>query len=301
MKEKVIVIVGPTASGKTAASIQLAKKIGGEIVSADSMQIYQKMNIGTAKPTKEEMSGIQHYLLDFLPPDQTFNVTLYREKALEAIKEILGKGKTPIVVGGTGLYVSTLLHGIEFSEVPENPAYREKLEKLAQEKGNMYLHKELCKVDPEAAKKIDANNVRRVIRALEIYHETGKTKTELDAMSQKDVPYDYFVYGIETPREKLYERINLRVDEMVKNGLVEEVKEILSQYQISKTALQGLGYKEVIEYLNQKLSYEEMIEKIKQESRRYAKRQLTWFRREECIKWCPLEQIVDVIMSDWEA
>lgn len=291
-------IVGPTASGKTSASIELAKKMNGEIISADSMQIYQEMNIGTAKPSKEEMNGVKHYLLDFLSPEENFNVTLYKEKAEEAIEEILKKGKTPIIVGGTGLYVSTLIHGIEFSEVPEDLKFRDEMEKMAEAKGKEYLHQELMKVDPVAAKNIDQNNVRRVIRALEIYHVTGKTKTELDAMSQKEVPYDYLVYGIETPREKLYERINLRVDKMLEAGLVEEVSYLVTHYQVSKTAMQGLGYKEVVEYLNHKLTYEEMVEKIKQESRRYAKRQLTWFRRETCITWCSLETIVDTISKD---
>lgn len=298
MKPIVVVIVGPTASGKTSASIELAKKMNGEIISADSMQIYQEMNIGTAKPSKEEMNGVKHYLLDFLSPEENFNVTLYKEKAEEAIEEILKKGKTPIIVGGTGLYVSTLIHGIEFSEVPEDLKFRDEMEKMAEAKGKEYLHQELMKVDPVAAKNIDQNNVRRVIRALEIYHVTGKTKTELDAMSQKEVPYDYLVYGIETPREKLYERINLRVDKMLEAGLVEEVSYLVTHYQVSKTAMQGLGYKEVVEYLNHKLTYEEMVEKIKQESRRYAKRQLTWFRRETCITWCSLGTIVDTISKD---
>lgn len=298
MKPIVVVIVGPTASGKTSASIELAKKMNGEIISADSMQIYQEMNIGTAKPSKEEMNGVKHYLLDFLSPEENFNVTLYKEKAEEAIEEILKKGKTPIIVGGTGLYVSTLIHGIEFSEVPEDLKFRDEMGKMAEVKGKEYLHQELMKVDPVSAKNIDQNNVRRVIRALEIYHVTGKTKTELDAMSQKEVPYDYLVYGIETPREKLYERINLRVDKMLEAGLVEEVSYLVTHYQVSKTAMQGLGYKEVVEYLNHKLTYEEMVEKIKQESRRYAKRQLTWFRRETCITWCSLGTIVDTISKD---
>lgn len=298
MKPIVVVIVGPTASGKTSASIELAQKMNGEIISADSMQIYQEMNIGTAKPSKEEMNGVKHYLLDFLSPEENFNVTLYKEKAEEAIEEILKKGKTPIIVGGTGLYVSTLIHGIEFSEVPEDLKFRDEMGEMAEAKGKEYLHQELMKVDPVAAKNIDQNNVRRVIRALEIYHVTGKTKTELDAMSQKEVPYDYLVYGIETPREKLYERINMRVDKMLEAGLVEEVSYLVTHYQVSKTAMQGLGYKEVVEYLNHKLTYEEMVEKIKQESRRYAKRQLTWFRRETCITWCSLGTIVDTISKD---
>lgn len=298
MKPKVIVIVGPTASGKTSASIKLAKEINGEIISADSMQIYKEMNIGTAKPTFEEMQGIKHYLIDFISPDENYNVTLYKKEAEKAIDEILLKGKVPIIVGGTGLYVSTLINGIEFSEVDEDKEYRKEMEELAKEKGNEFLHLMLEKVDKDSADNIDKNNVRRVIRALEIYKVTGKTKTQLDKESIKETKYDYKVYGIETPRDELYERINLRVDKMLEDGLVQEVKDLVSNYNVSKTALQGLGYKEVIEYLNGRLSYEEMVEKIKQESRRYAKRQMTWFRREKSIKWCALSDIVTTIVND---
>lgn len=298
-KPKVIVIVGPTASGKTSASIQLAKLMDGEIISADSMQIYQEMNIGTAKPTPEEMDGVPHYLIDFVSPEENYNVTLYKKEAEKAIREILAKGKVPIIVGGTGLYVSTLINGIEFSEVEEDKTYREEMMKIAADKGNEYLHDMLARVDKAAAEKIDVNNVRRIIRALEIYHVTGRTKTELDEESKQEVMYDYFVYGIETPREELYERINQRVDQMLQAGLVEEVKNLMLHHEISKTALQGLGYKEVIEYLNGKASYDEMVSKVKMESRRYAKRQLTWFRREKKIKWCSLDTIVSVIINDF--
>lgn len=298
MKPKVIVIVGPTASGKTSASIELAKKINGEIISADSMQIYKDMNIGTAKPTLEEMSGIKHYMFDVAAPNETYNVTKYVEEALKSIKEILTKGKVPIIVGGTGLYVSTLINGIEFSEVNEDTNYREEMTNLAKEKGNAYLHEMLKKVDPEAAENIDANNVRRVIRALEIYKTTGKTKTQLDKESRKEVPYDYMVYGIETDREKLYNRINIRVDKMLEDGLIDEVKSLLEKYEFSSTAIQGLGYKEVKEYLDRCITYDEMVEKLKMETRRYAKRQMTWFKREKQIKWCKLEDIVNKILFD---
>ncbi|MBQ9280063.1 MAG: tRNA (adenosine(37)-N6)-dimethylallyltransferase MiaA [Clostridia bacterium] len=298
MKPKVIVIVGPTASGKTSASIKLAKLIDGEIISADSMQIYQHMDIGTAKPTLDEMNGIKHYLISVISPEENFNVTLYKKEAENAMKDIFAKGKIPIIVGGTGLYVSTLINGIEFSEVEEDKEYRAEMERLAEEKGNDYLHEMLAKVDKAAAENINANNVRRVIRALEIYRLTGKTKTQLDEESRKELAYDYMVYGIETPREELYERINVRVDKMLEDGLVQEVKTLNSKYKMSKTALQGLGYKEVIEYLEGQISYDEMVSKIKQESRRYAKRQLTWFRREKQIKWCRLDAIVSTIVND---
>ena len=298
MKPKVIVIVGPTASGKTSASISVAKKLNGEIISADSMQIYREMNIGTAKVTKEEADGIKHYLVDVVNPDEVFNVTKYKEMAEAAIEEILAKGKTPIIVGGTGLYVSTLINGIEFAEVGEDVEYREKMTALAEEKGAEYLHNELRKVDPDAAKAIEMNNIRRVVRALEIFKLIGKTKTQLDIESRKEVKYDYKVYGIDTPREELYNRINVRVDKMFEEGLLEEVKYVNEKYKISSTAIQGLGYKEVIEYIDGKVTYEEMIEKLKMETRRYAKRQLTWFRREEKIKWCPLNEIVDTIIRE---
>ncbi|MBQ8299662.1 MAG: tRNA (adenosine(37)-N6)-dimethylallyltransferase MiaA [Clostridia bacterium] len=298
MKPKVIVIVGPTASGKTSASIKLAKQIGGEIISADSMQIYKEMTIGTAKPTIEEMEGIPHYLIDVVSPDETFNVTKYKEFAEKAIEEILAKGKTPIIVGGTGLYVSTLINGIEFAEVGEDFEYRDEMTKMAEEKGSEYIHDLLKKVDPDAADAIEVNNVRRVIRALEIYKLTGKTKTELDKESRKEVKYDYKVYGIETPREELYNRINVRVDKMFEEGLLDEVRNVKTKYKISSTAIQGLGYKEVIEYIDGKVSYDEMVDKLKMETRRYAKRQLTWFRREEKIKWFGLNEIVEKILEE---
>ncbi len=294
-KPKVIVIVGPTASGKTSISIRLAKEINGEIISADSMQIYKDMNIGTAKPTVDEMEGITHHLIDFVSPDETFDVTRYKAKCIDAIEEILQKGKVPIIVGGTGLYISSLINGIEFSSVPEDKNYREEMFQLAKEKGNAFLHNRLREIDPDAADIIDANNIRRVIRALEIYKVTGKTKTKIDKESRKEVKYDFKVYGIETPREKLYEQINLRVDKMLENGLIEEVKELLRKYSLSNTALQALDYKEVIEFLNGEITYDDMVEKLKTNTRRYAKRQLTWFKKEEKIKWYSRDEILQKI------
>ena len=295
---EVIIIYGPTAVGKSAIAVKLAKLINGEIISADSMQIYREMDIGTAKVTKEEADGIKHYLVDVVNPDEVFNVTKYKEMAEAAIEEILAKGKTPVIVGGTGLYVSSLINGIEFAEVGEDVEYREQMTVLAEEKGAEYLHNELRKVDPDAADAIEMNNIRRVVRALEIFKLTGKTKTQLDIESRKEVKYDYRVYGIDTPREELYNRINVRVDKMFEEGLLDEVKYVNEKYKISSTAIQGLGYKEVIEYIDGKVTYDEMIEKLKMETRRYAKRQLTWFRREEKIKWCPLNEIVDTIIRD---
>ncbi len=298
MKPKVIVIGGPTASGKTSASIELAKKINGEIISADSMQIYKEMNIGTAKPSIDEMDGIKHYLIDVVSPNENFNVTRYVALAKEAIEEILSKGKTPIIVGGTGLYISTLINGIEFSEVEEDPAYRKEMLEFAEKNGIDALHEKLKEIDEEAAKIIDANNVRRVIRALEICKVTGKTKTQVDLESKKEVKYDYMLYIIDTPREELYDRINRRVDNMVSDGLLLEVENLIKKYDVSKTAMQGLGYKEVVMFFNKELSYDEMIEKIKLETRHYAKRQLTWFRREKNATWCPLKDIVSKIILD---
>jgi len=297
MKTKIIVIVGATASGKTAVSIELAKKVNGEIISADSMQVYQYMDIGTAKPNYEEQDGIRHYLLDVVMPDEHFNVAMYREHAIKAIEEILQKGKVPIIVGGTGLYINTLVNGIEFAEIPHRIDDTNQLMKRYEREGIDSLYEELKQIDPDAAQIIDKNNVRRVIRALEIYKVTGKTKTQLDKESIKEVKYDYRMFGIEWKREELYERINQRVDIMLKNGLIEEVKNITENFKISNTAIQGLGYKEVIEYLNGNLNYEEMVEKIKLETRHYAKRQLTWFRRDKRITWVKKEEAVDKIMK----
>ena len=285
MKPKVVVIVGPTASGKTAVSIELAKKINGEIISADSMQIYKYMDIGTAKPTLDEMQGIKHYMLDVVMPDETFNVAKYKSMAESAIEEILKKGKVPIIVGGTGLYVNTLVDGIEFADVPGDEEYRNELIEKGYREGAMSIYKELEKVDSESAKKIDPNNIRRVARALEIYKVTGKTKTQLDIESRKEVKYDYRLFGMEWDRETLYNRIDLRVDKMIEAGLIDEVRNVTEKFKISNTAVQGLGYKEVIEYINGHITKEEMIEKIKGETRKYAKRQLTWFRKNKQTIW----------------
>lgn len=297
MKPKVIVIVGPTASGKSDCAIELAKRIDGEIVSADSMQIYREMNIGTAKVTNEEMSGVKHYMINIINPDEDFNVAMYKKMAEEALEEIVSKGKMPIVVGGTGLYINTLVNGIEFSEIDKDEEYRKELEKKVSVEGIDGIYEELKSIDPEAANIIDKNNVRRVIRALEIYKVTGKTKTELDKESIKETKFDFLMYGIKTDREELYNRINKRIDYMMEQGLVSEVEELNKKYKMSKTALQGLGYKEVIEYINGNCNYDEMIEKLKMETRRYAKRQITWFKRDERITWVPKEKLVDVIMQ----
>jgi len=285
-KKRVIVICGPTASGKTALSIELAKKINGEIISSDSMQIYKDMDIGTAKPSQEEMQGIKHYLLDFVEPNQRYSVAEYKKDAEAAIEEILAKGKTPIIVGGTGLYVDSLIYGIEYQNIELDEKYREELEQRAQNEGLQTLYEEAQKIDPQAMEKISPNDKKRILRVLEIYKATGKTKTQQEIESrQKGVKYDYEVYAISWDRELLYERINKRVDIMIEQGLIQEVQKLLDKYDEFPTAMQGLGYKEVVEYLEGKTTKEEMIEKIKMETRRYAKRQITWFKKNKQTIW----------------
>lgn len=286
MKPKVVVIGGPTASGKTALSIELAKVINGEIVSADSMQIYKDMNIGTAKPKADEMQGIKHYMLDFVSPEERFSVSEYVKQATECIKEILSKGKVPIVVGGTGLYIDSLIYGIEFPEIEIDEEYRESLNKIADEQGLDTLYEMAYKIDPEAMEIISRNDRKRIIRVLEIYKQTGKNKTQQNEESRKKgVSYDYRVFAIDMERSLLYDRINKRVDLMLEEGLIEEVKKISNKYNKFPTAMQGLGYKEVVAYLKNEMTKEEMIEKLKMETRRYAKRQLTWFRKNKELIW----------------
>ena len=298
-KPKVIVICGPTASGKTALSIELAKKINGEIISSDSMQIYKNMDIGTAKPSKEEMQGIKHYLLDFVEPNQRYSVAEFKKDAENAIEEILSKGKTPIIVGGTGLYVDSLIYGIEYQDIELDEEYRNELEQRADTEGLEKLYQEAQQIDPQAMEKISQNDKKRIIRVLEIYKATGKNKTEQEIESRKKgVKYDYKVFAINWQRELLYERINKRVDIMIEQGLVQEVQDLLQQYEQFPTAMQGLGYKEVVEYLNGETTYEEMIEKIKMETRRYAKRQITWFKKNKQTIWIrphDLQKILDEI------
>lgn len=302
-KPKVIVICGPTASGKTALSIELAKKINGEIVSADSMQIYKDMNIGSAKVTNEEMQGIRHYMIDCVSPDERFSVADYKTNAKNAIEEIIKKGKTPIVVGGTGLYIDALIYEIEYKDIKIDENYRKELQKIEKNQGLEVLYKKALEIDPKAMEKISQNDSKRIMRVLEIYKATGKNKTEQEAESRlKEIPYDYKVFALTMNREKLYERINKRVDIMIENGLIDEVKNLLEKYSEFPTAMQGLGYKEVRDYLQEKITKDEMIEKIKQESRRYAKRQLTWFRKNKQTIWLnSLEKIDDNINIILEA
>ena len=286
MKEKVIVIGGPTATGKTALSIELAKQIGGEIISADSMLIYQGMDIGTAKPTMEERQGVPHYMIDVVKPNQRFSVAEYKKGALEAIETILAKGKVPIIVGGTGLYIDTLVYGIDYPDIETDLAYRQELEKRAETEGLAKLYEEAYQIDPEAMEKISSNDQKRICRVLELYQATGKTKTQLEIESRKKgVPYEYHVFALGMKREKLYERINQRVDLMIEQGLIEEVEGIWKTYSEFPTAMQGLGYKEVVAYLQKEITKQEMIDKIKMETRRYAKRQITWFKKNKETIW----------------
>lgn len=297
--QKVIVICGPTASGKTSLSIELAKKINGEIVSADSMQIYDEMKIGTAKPDEEEMQGIKHYLIGNVAPTKRYSVSEYKTDAIQAIEEIIQKRKIPIIVGGTGLYVNSLIYGIDYPEIETDLKYRAELEKTAEEKGLGYLYNKALEIDKEAMKNISPNDQKRILRVLEIYKETGKTKTQLESESRKNgIPYDYKVFALNMPREILYDRINRRVDIMIEKGLIEEVKKLYKKYgEKLTTSMQGIGYKEVVEYLNGNCTKEEMIEKIKKETRHYAKRQLTWFRKNKETIWLDGEKSTDENVS----
>lgn len=304
MKPKVIVICGPTASGKTSLSIEVAKKIDGEIISCDSMQIYKDMNIGTAKPTVEEMQGIPHYMLDFVLPSERYSVADFKEAATDRIEDILKREKVPIIVGGTGLYVDALTKNITYPEIEIDLEYRKQLEELIKENGLESLYEEEKKIDEKAMQTISKNDKKRIMRVLEIYHQTGKTKTQLESESRlTPPPYEYIVFAINMEREKLYERINKRVDIMIDQGLIEEVEALTKKYEEFPTAMQGLGYKEVVSYLKKEITKEEMIEKLKMETRRYAKRQLTWFRKDENIKWidglAPLEQNIQCILEEY--
>ena len=303
-KPKAIVICGPTASGKTSLSIELAKKINGEIVSCDSMQIYKDMTIGTAKPTIDEMQGIKHYLIDFISPEERYSVADYKRDATKAMKEIISKGKVPIVVGGTGLYLEALIYNIEYNEIETDLKYREELEKIEEAEGLEKLYKMANEIDKKAMGKISHKDKKRIFRVLEIYHSTGKTKTELEIESRRNEPeFDYLLFGITMDREKLYDRINKRVDLMMEQGLIEEVENLLKKYKDFPTAMQGLGYKEVVEYLKGITTKEEMIEKIKMETRRYAKRQLTWFRKYRNLIWIDglnnLQNNIDIILEEY--
>lgn len=287
---KLICIAGPTASGKTSFAVELAKRVNGEIISADSMQIYKNMNIGTAKPSAEEMQGIKHYLIDEITPFESFSVSDFTERARKYIEEIRAKGKQPIVAGGTGLFISALIDNVQFSEGEADYELREELRKTAEEKGADFLHSMLLEIDPVSAERIHPNNIKRVIRAIEIYKTTGITMTEQNEKSKLiPSPYELTYFGLTGPRELLYERIDKRVDIMMNMGLVKEVSDLMEAgLDLTYNSMQGIGYKETVRYLTGEVTLEEATEDIKRESRRYAKRQLTWFRRDERIKWADI-------------
>ena len=285
-----IILTGPTAVGKTALSIRLAKAIGGEIISADSMQVYRRMDIGSAKITKEEMMGVPHHLIDVLEPDEEFNVTVFQKLAKAAVEEIYSRGNIPIVAGGTGFYIQALLNDIDFTENGEDTSIRDELEALAKEKGTDYLHGMLLAIDPESAKQIHANNIKRVIRAIEYYRQTGERISEHNKRErEKESPYDFLYYVVNTDRDILYQRIDQRVDEMMKQGLVQEVKELKdSGCTRNMVSMQGLGYKEILDYLQGECTLSEAVYLLKRDTRHFAKRQITWFKRERDVKWLNL-------------
>lgn len=307
MAKPLIVLTGPTAAGKTGLSIRLAKALNGEIISADSMQVYRHMDIGSAKITKEEMAGIPHHLIDVLEPTEEFNVVIFQKMAKEALEGIYDRGRVPIVVGGTGFYIQALAYDIDFTENDSDNSLRRELEETAREKGGEYLHQILEEVDPAAAAQIHANNIKRVIRAIEFYRQTGTRISEHNQTErQKQSPYDLFYYVLNEERQILYERIDRRVDQMIHDGLVEEVKS-LARMGCTRTmvSMQGLGYKEILDYLEGACSLEEAIYIMKRDTRHFAKRQITWFKRERDVRWLNLwefgddrEKVLEYILSE---
>lgn len=287
MNRKLLILAGPTAVGKTAISIKLAQKLNGEIISADSMQIYKYMDIGSAKISEEEKQGIKHYLLDFLSPKEEFSVAQFKEMATEAINSIYTNNKLPMIVGGTGFYIDSLILNYNFANTFKDENYRNYLKDLANEKGKDYVHSLLKDVDIESYNRLYPNDLKRVIRALEVYKLTGKTISQFNAEQDiYDIPYDVSYFVLTMNRAKLYERINERVDIMIENGLIEEVKMLKSMgCTPDMQSMKGIGYKEILYYLNGELTLQEAIELIKKESRHYAKRQLTWFRKDKRAIW----------------
>ena len=287
MKQPLIVLTGPTAVGKTSLSISLAKAVNGEIISADSMQVYKKMDIGSAKIRSEEMQGIPHYLVDVLEPEEEFHIVKFQQMAKKAMEDIYSRGKIPILVGGTGFYIQAVTKDIDFTEAQQENDYRKELEALAEEKGGEHLHEMLRKVDPVSADAIHAHNVKRVIRALEFYHQNGSPiSAHNEEQKQHESPYNLAYFVLNMPRELLYERIDLRVDQMMKEGLLEEVSRLKEEgCHRGMVSMQGLGYKEILAYLDGEYPLEEAVRVLKRDTRHFAKRQLTWFRREQEVTW----------------
>lgn len=292
-KIPLIVVAGPTASGKTALGVELAKRLGGEVVSADSMQIYQGMDIASAMPSEDEMQGVPHHMLKFLPQSERYSVAAYCQAANEAIADIVSRGKQPVLVGGTGLYINSLVDNIEFTQEETDLALREKLHQRLEEEGIGALLAELGEVDPESASRLHENDTKRILRALEFYYQTGVTITEQARLSKvKGSPYEPFIIGLNARnREFLYERINKRVGIMAENGLVEEAKSCLAD--TKATAAQAIGHKELLPYFNGEISLDEALDNLRQQTRRYAKRQLTWFRKDERVNWFYIDEYAD--------
>lgn len=286
-KKPLIILTGPTSVGKTSLSISLAKAVDGEIISADSMQVYKYMDIGTAKVTKEEMGEVPHYLISEFEPDEEFSVVKFQQYARKYIKSIHERNKIPILVGGTGFYIQAVLYDIDFEANTSDSSYRNELEQLAAYKGSEYLHELLKDVDPESGIAIHPNNTKRIIRALEYIKQTGEPiSVHNEEQRKKESPYDYKYFVLNIDRNKLYDRINHRVNIMIENGLIDEVKRLIDMgYTKNMVSMQGLGYKEMIEYLEGECTLDEAIEKLKRDTRHYAKRQLTWFNREKDIVW----------------
>jgi tRNA dimethylallyltransferase len=291
-KKPMIILSGPTAVGKTALSIELAKKVNGAIISADSMQVYKYMDIGSAKITTEEMQGVKHYLIDELMPEEEFNIVRFQQMAKASLEEIYSNGQIPIIAGGTGFYIQALLYDIDFENQDSNEAYRQELEHYAREHGNEALHERLRAIDSASAEAIHANNVKRVIRALEFYHLTGKPISDHNETErQKESPYNFAYFVLTDDRANLYSRIEKRVDIMMEQGLLQEVQKLKDMgYHRNMVSMQGLGYKEILDYLDGKCSLEDAIYTIKLETRHFAKRQLTWFRREADVCWMDKSQ-----------
>jgi len=302
MDNKIVVLVGPTAVGKTYVSVELAKRLNTEIISADSMQIYKEMNIGTAKITREEAQGIIHHMIDIIKPDESFSVSEFKSESEKIIDNILEKSQIPIIVGGSGLYVNSLIYDLDFGNAKSDNKIRDYFTSLYNEHGEDFLYEKLKEVDPESAEKIHKNNVKRVIRALEVHEITGQKFSELNTdIRKQSKKYDCILIGLNMDRKILYERINKRVDKMLSDGLIEEVKSLIEKgYDKNLVSMQGIGYKEIVDYLEGKTELEETVNILKRNTRRFAKRQFTWFLRDINVKWFNINTIneIDIIVDD---
>ncbi|MAT56855.1 MAG: tRNA (adenosine(37)-N6)-dimethylallyltransferase MiaA [Ignavibacteriae bacterium] len=293
MEKLALVIIGPTCSGKTSLALNLAKKLNSEIISADSRQIYKYLDIGTAKPTLEELNSIKHHFIDILDPSAEFNASMFEIEALKIITELHSQNKIPIIAGGSGLYVKALIDGI-FDSIDSDDDYRIELLEFKNKFGNEYLYEELKKIDPVSAEKMLPQNWKRVIRALEVYKISGEPIWKLQSSHQREVNVNFLQYGLNWEREILYKNIETRVDKMIEDGLIDEVSKLINKYDKSLNSLNTVGYKEIIEFLENKISKERAVELIKRNTRRYAKRQLTWFRKDERIKWIDISSLSEI-------